>query len=210
MENSLLIPIESISLEEVEAPIFFLETEEEQLVQEIWRKEKPSYEGKIFHVLEWNSTSIKGCFVPYPLFLATKRVPELREKITLCPLAVSAMTWKGDQLLIGQRSAHVTEYPLFWEFAPAGGVEGINLEQELQREMEEELGIHQECILKMEPRFLVKDSILEVVFHVEIKECILHPSNEYEALEWVTLPALKKIVLTRHFVPFTQELINGC
>lgn len=210
MEKPLIIPINDISLEEIATPSFFLDLEEEQLVQEIWKEEKLPYEGRFFHVLERISTSIKGCFLPYRLFLATKRSPELCEKMALCPLAVSGMTWEGDQVLIGQRSIHVTEYPLFWELAPSGGVEGINIEKELQREMKEELGIDQKSVRKMKPRFLIQDSILEIVFHIEIEKCILRPSNEYEILEWVSLPALKEIVLTRHFIPFTMELINGC
>jgi 8-oxo-dGTP diphosphatase len=56
-------------------------------------------------------------------------------------VTVGGVLIRGDQILLGKRSAHRASYPGAWDVPGGNSKEGETLEQTLARELEEELGV---------------------------------------------------------------------
>lgn len=83
------------------------------------------------------------------------------------PLGVTGITHTGAGVLLGRRSAHVTQYPGRWEPVPAGSVspaDGPNvLEDQLLAELREEAGIGRDEVEAIAIVGIVDDAVDDVV-----------------------------------------------
>jgi len=209
-----------------EPPQFQLNETEKQLVEEIWRGEhrETKVEGLFLHLINIHERSVTGSFVPYKYYLAQEKVPTIRDKLQLCPVALSGVTLAGDSLLLGQRSHTVTQFPLYWEFAPSGGIDDrfveknrVDYRRQIMQELEEETGIDRQYINEVAPKWLyldrdapIVDICLEIHINKEGKNPFKKPTAEYLALEWVDRAKLTEFFHLHQdqFVPTTIDLIS--
>jgi hypothetical protein len=151
-------PITSAVLrEDGEAQI--LPAELEARVASVWRREcaaraEAIEDAPIFNVTRFGADEI-----------AQLRHPELREILRVQPGTVCALSFFGDSLLFGRRSLNTTQDPGVWEPVPAGGIGpescvedgNASARLQLQRELEEEMGLCVDQIAHIRPFALVVD-----------------------------------------------------
>jgi hypothetical protein len=143
----------------------------------------------------------------YRLFVAQRRGVALG----LRPLGVTAITLlhvpgsDGAPLLVlGRRSARVTQYPGCWELVPSGGVArervapggAVDVAGQLREELEEELGVAPARVLAMTPLGIVEDladRVVDVAFRLDVEgepaalEAHVAAHAEYDALAFAPL-----------------------
>lgn len=177
---------------------------EEREIERVWEREKKIkgdhlFNGQLLNYSTHDETQLTGYFIEYKHYLAQLHNPSLYETLRVEGIGISGVTRAGDFVLFGKRAAHVTTHPLFYELAPAGGIdpsfvrgEGVPLSIPFIQEMYEEVGVQEESVLSIKPFALVYDRemhLYEVCANIELDVHILEksfiPSLEYDALCWV-------------------------
>lgn len=207
---------------------FNLATEDYALIEEIWEKEALAqknhlFNGRLFIALDVSNEGLIGQFIPYKLYIATLRSPYLKEKIKIHPVSITGITLSHNRILIGQRSKFVTQYPGRFELVPSGGIDQhsvedgkINLIRQFRIELEEEAGIKEESIEKIELQalhFNPFEEIYEIFAKIEVNNSVQMEhvkSHEHTELIWMSIEELKSFISFRNeeFVPFSLSLIK--
>ena len=170
-------------------------------------------------VVEASEQVLGVCWVPYSLKWASDR-NLLKGTPPLHTLSVCAVVTAGDKILTGKRSGKLLSYPDCWEFAPAGGVghislqEGrIHLEKQLLAEWKEEI-----CP-NLDPIELVRDvawlycqgtGTWTRVFHI-CSKLFNPPSNqEVQTWRWIDHPTLNSDLQSQalKWVPGSLDLLQ--
>jgi NUDIX domain len=178
-------------------------------IEEIWEQERSYrpgviFNGKLLNLLSWNNDQLVGEFVDYKLYLAQLRDPNLAEKLQITPVCISGVTCVGDAVLIGQRSDIVSQYPLWYELAPSGGVDSrvlsgdrIDLARLVLLELEEETGLTSAAVVEMVPFALFYEGPLKsmeicvrIIIDPQEPHAIIPPGNEYSELFWMPISDL--------------------
>jgi 8-oxo-dGTP pyrophosphatase MutT (NUDIX family) len=143
-------------------------------VDELWedeRRARPALvDGTMISVsaVEGDRVLTRPC--AYRLFVARERDGVLRERLGVRALGVSGILLIGGDggersVVLGRRSADVTEYGGAWELVPSGGIEPgragrdgiVDVEAALLAELEEEAGLGRSEVLEAVPLGLVHD-----------------------------------------------------
>lgn len=187
-------------------PFSHLTTDEHVMIERIWEEEMQRrkgslFNGRLFSAIDVNSERLLGRFIPYKLYLASIRNPDLQQILKIYPVSITGRTLYHEKILIGKRSIHVTQYPGFYELIPSGGVDDqsiengkINLKLQYRIELEEEAGILQDNISNIEIKTLEYDNNLyEICADIFLKkETDVHfKSLEHDELHWIPLQNLR-------------------
>jgi hypothetical protein len=143
-------------------------------VDELWEEERGARPGLADGTMI-SVTAIEGDRVvtrpcAYRLFVARERDAALRERLGVRALGVSGVLLIGGDrgersVVLGRRSADVTEYGGAWELVPSGGIEPrragrdgiVDVKAALFAELEEEAGLREDDVLEAMPLGLVHD-----------------------------------------------------
>lgn len=171
------------------------------------QREEPYTDNAVFHVNSWRCLGDGHwvCSVSqlrYRHFLYARDFPRLARPLVL--LGVSAVTVRqgsgGLEILLGKRSAHVTQYPGALELAPSGSVdqaairgEGLDLVRAIGLELEEETGLSAEDAsisilgLVLDCREQVVDVCCEIALAEAAggAETLKTNEREYPSLMWM-------------------------
>lgn len=138
---------------------------QKQQIELIWQEElkkRELFNGEILSCLSFDKERLTGEFLPYKLFIAKLRNPEMQIKII--PVSVSGLILHGDNIMIGRRSSLVSEFPGYYELPPSGGIgkemlkEGrVELRSQIAKELFEEIGITPRKIRKIQFFMLAYD-----------------------------------------------------
>jgi|LakMenEpi03Aug12_release.lakeMendotaPanAssembly.Ray.scaffolds.fasta_scaffold28986_11 hypothetical protein len=207
---------------------FSLSDHEKLLIENIWRHEEnlasSLHNGQIFNVISLEGDKIIGEFVEYKYYLAQQRDTNFEPALQIKTLSISGITTTVDKILVGQRSATVTTYQNYYELVPSGGIDPraqqgnqINIKRQFELELWEESGISVTEIKSIKPVAIfydLKNKIYEACAELNINYTILkeslHPSDEYQKLEWISKREIQGFVQkhSHEFVPFSIYLLE--
>jgi len=176
-------------------------------VEELWEQERRVRPGLVdgsmisVTAVDGNRVETRPC--PYRLFVARERDTALRERLGVRALGVSgALIVNGEDggrsVLLGRRSAYVTEHAGAWELVPSGGIEPelagpdgvVDVVSALLAELEEEVGLPHDTVVEVSPLGLVHDvaqDVYDVCLALHVREP--PPSKLAEYDEALLLPA---------------------
>jgi hypothetical protein len=190
-----------------------LQTEErlnrqEPVVDEIWQKLCRQRSGGLFDgdVLRWigcekrgTDLLIRGAYVKYRHYMASKQRPDLR--LDIFPIGVSGLTFlsegAGRYAVLARRAANVTSYPGRLELVPSGSIDktyaakdgAVDYRGQLLSEFCDETGLSAACVKKIVPFACVmdkRDGIYDICCRIDIntkREVLLKAfaaSREYQ------------------------------
>jgi hypothetical protein len=148
----------------------------EEEIKVIWEKEQACRNNSLFNELlfsvqDFSENHIFGEFVEYRLLIAQRIKPELYEFLRIRPLAVSGLLHSSSGIVFGQRHASMTQDSGLWELVPSGGISlsckdrtyNIDINQQLLREIYEEINLAPSSILTTSPFCLVEDTETHVI-----------------------------------------------
>jgi hypothetical protein len=203
-------------------------------VARIWEAEKAErpglVDGEIVALRAW---SLRGAAlgvecerVHYRHFLAQRHGLSLG----LAAVGVSALTIVRENdgavlVLLGQRSADVTQYPLQWELVPSGGVSvdhigesgEVDFVAQVAAELEEETGIPRDRIIDVSYLGLIEDvdeHVVDVAMELEVELAAARlfddrRSGEYRELALIPIDrALSYIASHGEAVPSVAALLR--
>jgi 8-oxo-dGTP pyrophosphatase MutT (NUDIX family) len=176
-------------------------------VDELWEEERRARPGLVdgtmisVSAVEGDRVVTRPC--AYRLFVARERDATLRQRLGVRALGVSGVLFvDGDRgersVVLGRRSADVTEYRGAWELVPSGGIEPgragrdgvVDVEAALFAELEEEAGLRRDDVLEVVLLGLVHDigqDGYDVCLALNARENARVRLTEYEQL--VLLPS---------------------
>lgn len=138
--------------------------------QEQARRGSGLFDGQIFSVREMAPPELTGNFVPYRVWLAQRRRPDLFEALRLRPLAVSGLLCCADGIVFGRRGSLTTDHPAQWELVPSGGIEpgcvsGRRVEplRQILSEAKEEIGLAEDEVATLGMFGLIEDLTSHVI-----------------------------------------------
>jgi hypothetical protein len=199
-------------------------------VDELWEEERRVRPGLVdgtmisVSAVEGDRVVTRPC--AYRLFVARERDGALRERLGVRALGVSGVLLIGGDggersVVLGRRSADVTEYGGAWELVPSGGIEPgragrdgiVDVETALFAELEEEAGLRRADVLETVPLGLVHDigqDGYDVCLALHVREDADIRLAEYE--ERVLLPAKAAVAWLdcrdRAVVPTSRALLE--
>jgi len=175
----------------------------------------PHAPSLLFTMDHYDGRSATGRFDPYEKALASGRPY----------LAVTGLVQDSGGMLWGLRHPSMRSYGAFWELPPSGGVSGpaqgglVDVQGELLRELEEELGITAAHICSVEPVALLREKGTSCVDAV----CVIHSNiplapraaafkanGEYTELCYVPFANLVEFLRkhSAHVVPTSLALLK--
>lgn len=200
-----------------------------QAIEEVWQEAQEQHAGRLFDgkVLSLISSAEHGLlagFVDYKRFLAYLRKPSLRKVLGIKPLSLSCITHTDQAILVGRRSEKVSQYPLWYELAPSGGIDAeaargecIDIVDQALRELTEETGLDRADVLSVRPFALVTDvftGMAEVCVDISLipgrDRLPLSATPEYATLQWVDYVDLPQFLQTHmsRIVPLSLHLLK--
>lgn len=225
-ESFPIAPSFSIETTPLNEPLNLKESKK-RLIETIWQHEQKRrngklHEGYILSASSFDSKKLIGNFAPYKHFLAEYVDPSLKADLNITPVSMSAITFSGENIIIGKRADWVAEYPMRFELAPSGGINNETLDEEgnvdlkaqLIQELEDETGIPKSGVKKVKFFALIKDHLrgsIELVATIELKTItVLSSTNEYSQLISLPKEEIKGFVELHkeNFVPLSLELLK--
>jgi 8-oxo-dGTP pyrophosphatase MutT (NUDIX family) len=199
-------------------------------IDELWEEERRLRPGLVdgtmisVSAVEGDRVVTRPC--AYRLFVARERDAALRERLGVRALGVSGVLLIGGDrgersVVLGCRSADVTEYGGAWELVPSGGIEPeragadgiVDVEAALFAELEEEAGLRRSDVLEAVLLGLVHDigqDGYDVCLALHVREDAKIRLAEYE--EHMVLPAKAAVAWLdggdRAVVPTSRALLE--
>lgn len=198
-----------------------------QYVDELWNAAQKRHEGKLFNgkllnYLKFEKGRLFGSFVEYKYYMAQRDDFKLKQCFRIRPIAISCLCTFQGRVLVGKRSALVTDYPGFYELVPSGGIDPavvengkVNLVRQTFIELLEETGIESKQVGTCYPLALFEDFIsdsVEICMRIELNNDQLSPleNGEYSQLKWMPFSQLQQYALSEkeNFVQLSLHLIG--
>jgi len=156
-----------------------------------------AWNGPLLQLVEADENQLVARAGDYRTYIESRQSPLTRENAFL---AVTGVLFNGSGFLVGLRSKKVRR-PGTWEFAPAGGLESFPIEQQLNREIVEELNIDPSDLKVGQPVGMYLDreeGIADVVVPVRVLASWSDiqggfEPGEYERLEVMSPSSLARI-----------------
>ncbi|MHC5023470.1 MAG: NUDIX hydrolase [Planctomycetota bacterium] len=163
---------------------------------EALRSSNPAYfDGRLLHVIGVHRNGYGGAVLHVKdCAYRFHAVQDDDFDLGVRPLGVKGLTMRGDEVLLGRRSAQVAHYVGLWEFAPGGVVEpGRAPADVVVAELREETGLVPDC--EPTPVALLYDDVLhcwEMIFRLEAGggSAPEPASPEYTEIRWCRPEAL--------------------
>lgn len=211
-----------------EARGFELSDNERSYVEEIWHQQQKTapklHNGQILNCISYENEKMIGEYIEYKYYLAHLLNPSLVPSLQIQPVCISGITTVADKVLIGRRSAHVTNYKQAYETVPSGGIspsaekEGrIDIIKQFQLELWEETGISVTEIkdfnlfaLVFDPPNKQYEICAEISVNYTVIQEELESNEEYEAFTWVSRSEIKAFAAkhSNEFVPLSLYLLK--
>jgi 8-oxo-dGTP pyrophosphatase MutT (NUDIX family) len=199
-------------------------------IDELWEEERRVRPGLVdgttisVSAVEGDRVVTRPC--AYRLFVARERDATLRRRLGVRALGVSGVLLIGGDrgersIVLGRRSADVTEYGRAWELVPSGGIKpgragpdgNVDVETALLAELEEEAGLRRSDVLETVPLGLVHDIAqdgYDVCLALHVREDANIRLAEYD--EHLLLPAKAAVdwldARDRVVVPTSRALLE--
>ncbi len=169
----------------------------EKIIETEWTKERSKrgdqlFNGPVLSFIALEGREILAFSTDYRCFLAQRKLPSLSDTLKIRALAVSGLAKRGNELVFGKRSNHVTQDPGMWELVPSGGLAIANLNEQLFQELEEEIGVSRKHVESLEPFALVEDPTaftvdvgISLSLAANCMDAATPHSDEYSKFAWV-------------------------
>jgi hypothetical protein len=168
------------------------------------------FNGQSFCIFRRTKERLEGNFIEYKYVLARMRRPDLFEKTPFRPLSVTGISFDGRDLLLGKRADWVMQYPGFYEFSPAGGVDPsccvggmIDLRRQTLVELQEETGIPANEVVNFTPFAIIEDDsegVIEIISTIQLSESARKFMNiqhsEYVNFQWIPIREIDAFIRT--------------
>lgn len=172
------------------------------------------FDGAVLRVVSCDEKFLHCAPISYRYFYAQQTEHSLRDALQLVCVGVSGLVTMDDQVLVGTRSAFVTQCPNLFELVPSGSLpaptpkdttDAIDYRQQLLIELHEETGIPKESVEKIAPFLLVRDetdAVVDVCCSVGLKNLDMQDllqgsrSDEYAELALISWQQLRSMVKT--------------
>ena len=194
-------------------------------IEQIWndinsnRSEKPLFNGSIVSVTDIENNQdqiiIHGHAIEYKHYLAQRHGVDLG----IVPLAISGVTWyereNEKQIIVGKRSAHVTQYPECYELVPSGSVDvPSNFIDQAKSELIEEIGIKETDIHHAHGFCVIDDTIGKIVnIGVDLKidnpQSTIANKDEYMHLNHIVSSKMEKFLNQENIVEMMPCLMKA-
>jgi len=176
------------------------------------------FDGTLFYVNEFDSNKVRWVYSKYRYWYAQKNINTESLQGQLTSLAVTGIIKKGNQLLLGKRSAQVTQDKGLWDFVPSGGLSQqesgkADYYAQLKEEFQQELGVTDGLISTIEPLILVldhEDKVLDIVCTLTVKCDLSHfevTNSEYDDFQILNLSQIEDVEIDQ-LSPITQKIIE--
>ena len=156
-----------------------------------------SWNGPLMRFVRANSQELVLAEADYRQYVAAREFNDPSGDVFV---AVTGLLMVGDAIVLGLRSEGLRDAGT-WEFAPAGSLETLPIEEQLDREIREELNLSPEIVnigppigIHINRERHVADVITPVRVSVtaqEIQECFI--AGEYQELMFLTQRELKNL-----------------
>ena len=168
-----------------------------QLWDQYLSEHPDAWNGPLLQLVEVDENQLVARASDYRTYIESRETPLIRENLFL---AVTGVLYYRSGFLVGLRSETVSR-PGVWEFAPAGGLEAFPIEQQLFREILEELNINGSDLKVGQPVGMYldrKEGVADVVVPVRVLASWSDVQKgfepgEYERLEIMSLGSLVEI-----------------
>lgn len=175
----------------------------------------------------FDQAKLKASLIPYRYCYAQLQDPLLKQELDLTLLAVSGLTIFSGKILVGKRSAAMTQFPLHYELAPSGGLTANQIEdgglvdyrEGYYEELFEEAGISRsevESLHVLAIFFDRRNQTLDICLEGTIKKTFVQNPNwpisndEYDWLDWVEPAEVSRMVSgSSEIVPLSAELLRN-
>lgn len=160
-------------------------------------------ENTVFQCETYDSEVITGYFVPFADYLADR---------SILPLGSSALVTCQGEVLIGQRSKRMREYPLHFELMPSKGIDSCDGTEALLRQCAGD-AIDTHCVEEIKPLALIEDPIqrsLDICMLIELSsrpELDLR-SEECIGARWVSIEEFRLLIDAAPVVPTSVALFE--
>lgn len=188
-------------------------------IETVWETEqsrRPLFNGPALSFVRLHGGKIEALTTDYKTYLAQRQLPDLAATLGIRLLAVSGVVCREGAVLIGLRSATVTQDPGRWECVPSGGLSQPDLGRQLLEELQEEWGLAPSGVANWKPFALVEDveaGVLDIGLQVDLAAGAEPDpgarSAEYECFEWLDTgtPAGAARVQAENFSAVSRELL---
>ncbi|MEQ9449352.1 MAG: hypothetical protein RLN70_10675 [Rhodospirillaceae bacterium] len=168
-----LVPhnLNQIAVRETREGAAALSADLQNRIDRIWdeiqkTRNTPMANEPLFAVMRIEGNEVYGHFVEYKWFVAQSHDPGLFQDLQIRPLAVSGILSCPEGIVLGRRSANVTQNPSAWELVPSGGVdkssvkEGgvVDLNAQILSELKEEIGLPASAVENVRCVGLIEDT----------------------------------------------------
>lgn len=190
-------------------------------IEECWNQYagKDHFNGSLLNILEVEANKdnlalqLKVCSAEYKQYLAQcKGGLDLHIR----PLAVSGVTFAKDQVLLGQRTTSVTNYPGYFELVPSGSLEaGKSWHEQIVDELLGESGIEPAMIQSCEAFCLIFDEgekLFDIGCAIELIDdsCFQNLDvSEYGEMKGYLLQKVKNLLAKEQVVPTSKLLFEA-
>ncbi len=189
------------------------------------------FNGLVFSVDEITPHLLSGHMTEFCRIVAQMEQPELHETLRLRPLAVCGVVCCRSGVILGQRAAAAVYQASMWQLPPAGSVDAeavrpdgsLDLEAQLLRELDEELGLPAASVGRLRPLCMVEhpgSHVLDLGFllitqYDAAAVLAAHARSGNREYQWVEMVPYRRVslrieALGTHIVPaaavFLREL----
>jgi hypothetical protein len=177
-----------------------LSVEHEERVAALWQASCESnpnlFDGRQMMVTDRREGALVLREARYRHYLAGRADPDFGRRLGLRALGVSGLLSCPDGLVFGRR-AEVSAHSGLWELVPSGGAENGNLQEQIVKELGEEIGLNADQVSVGEPIGLIEsegviDVVLPLVVSLGAAEIVeIHArrgSAEYDLLHVTSAP----------------------
>ncbi len=174
------------------------------------------FDGKVFQLLKLGKNCLHGNFINYRYFYTQHKYPELKEKLAITLVGVTAVLRCGNQILLAKRSEKVTQYPGKWEFAPSGGIaidyltdHTVDYEKQIFEELTQEVGMDEVFVESVKPLLFVRDKqdlMADIVCQMDVDR-LGAESASYDSWEYTDYRWLKQDEITEFIRIYSTEVI---
>lgn len=170
------------------------------------------FDGTILRVYSSDAQGMRCVPISYRYFYAQQKDRQLQQALRLVAVGVSGLVTLEDKVLVGTRSASVTQCPNLFELVPSGSLpapdqptDSLDYRRQLLTELREESGIEENNIDRCEPFLLVTDetdAVVDICCAIALKNLKVTEvldslrSDEYTDMEFVPRQQLFSMVKT--------------
>lgn len=202
---------------------------DQKAIDDIWEREQAKhsnklFNGKVLNLISQDREGLTAGFIEYKHLIAYLHEPRLRGVLNIRPLSLSCLTHTDRAVLIGKRSQWVSQYPLWYELAPSGGIDpevvkgaDIDVVAQALSELDEETGLSEKDVISAKPFALIHELdsgiievCIELVIRSEKEKIALTPTPEYDELHWISYSDLLKFIESHanRIVPLSLHLLR--